>query len=276
MSTQYYNFPEIDPNAAFNGAADLNTLAEDIDTAIKQVEILGKDSTYTLPAASKTKLGGVRIGANVNVAADGTISTDVDPYVLPAASHTTLGGVIVPPNSGFNLAADGTLSIDSGSVTVPDNSIGEAAIKDGAVSSSKIADGAVTYEKCAKSLRDIIDSAEAITSGGLTELDITRVAGDESTVKAYTWGPCVVIDFVNFQLAASGSDSEWRIAAPPSSFSGTYVGFSGELLPYTLEGVSKGYLRMGWSDNYFTLASNGSIDTGVYSVTGRYVMIFTN
>lgn len=275
MSTQYYNFPEIDPTAKFDGANDINKLAESIDTAVKQVEVLGKDSTYTLPAATATKLGGVRIGSNVHVAADGTISTDVDPYVLPAASQTTLGGVIVPPNSGFNLDADGTLSIDSGSVTVPDNSIGEAQIKDGSVSSAKIAAGAVTYEKCSKALRDVVDAAEQMVAVGLADLDITRVLGDEATIKASTWGPFVVFDFTNFKFAASGSENEWRVAAPPSGWSGSYVGLSGELLPYTLQGVTQGYLRMGWSSSYFTLACNGNPDASNYSVTGRYVMIFS-
>lgn len=274
MGTQYYNFPEIDPTAKFDGANDINALAESIDTAVKQVEILGKDSSYTLPAATATKLGGVRIGSNVHVAADGTISTDVDPYVLPAASQTTLGGVIVPPNSGFNLDADGTISIDDGSVKVPDNSIGEAQIKDGSVSSAKIAAGAVTYEKCSAALRAVVDDAEAVTSGGLSDLDITRVLGDESTLKAYTWGPCVVFDFTNFKFAASGSEQEWRVAAPPSGWNGSYVGFAGVLLPYTLQGVAKGYLRMGYASNYFTLACNGQPEAGEYSVTGRYVMIF--
>ena len=41
---------------------------------------------YVLPKATATVLGGVKIGANVNVSSDGTIS-------IPTASTTT-GGVI--------------------------------------------------------------------------------------------------------------------------------------------------------------------------------------
>lgn len=274
MGTTNYDFPTIDPTARFDGANDINKLAEAIDTSMKQVEVLGKEATYTLPAATKTQLGGVRIGANVNVAADGTISTEVDHYVLPAASETTLGGVKVPAKSGITLDVDGTISIDDGSVTVADNSIGTAQLKDGAVSSAKLADGAVTYEKCAQSVRTIVDAADSYTSGNMEEFAITRLIGDANTLKAYTWGPCIVFDFTNFKFTSTGNN-EWQIASAPTDFSGSYVGFSGELLPVTLQGVAKGYVRMGWASNKFTITSNGNLDAGEYSVTGRYVMLFT-
>lgn len=39
--------------------------------------ISAKDTVYSLPAATKTALGGVKVGANLSVAADGTLSADV-------------------------------------------------------------------------------------------------------------------------------------------------------------------------------------------------------
>lgn len=59
-----------------------------------------------VPIAGSATLGGVKIGENINVAADGTISTSA--YTLPAASTETLGGVKVGTN--LSVTADGTLS----------------------------------------------------------------------------------------------------------------------------------------------------------------------
>jgi hypothetical protein len=62
---------------------------------------------YTLPVATTTVLGGVKQGANVTIAGDGTISVAA-PYTLPAATTTTLGGVIV--GSGITLTGS-TISV---------------------------------------------------------------------------------------------------------------------------------------------------------------------
>ena len=59
-------------------------------------------SGYALPTATSTTLGGVKIGSNITVAGDGTISV-ADPYVLPKANGTTLGGVKI----GSNITVDG-------------------------------------------------------------------------------------------------------------------------------------------------------------------------
>lgn len=73
-------------------------------------------SAYTLTPATASTLGGVKIGANVNVAGDGTISVAAPtaPYTLPPATTSTLGGVIV----GTGLVVDGTGKISVSSPTV--------------------------------------------------------------------------------------------------------------------------------------------------------------
>lgn len=57
--------------------------------------------------ATATVLGCVKIGANVGVQADGTISVAA-PYVLPVATAAILGGV--KQSTGVTIAADGSLS----------------------------------------------------------------------------------------------------------------------------------------------------------------------
>lgn len=209
MSTPNYDFPEINPAALFDGANDINKLANAIDSQMKQVEILGKDSQFTLQPATRVKLGGVRIGANVNVSADGTISTDIDPYVLPPASSTTLGGVSVPADSGINLTPDGTISIDDKSVTLPVNSVTTAQLQDKCVTGTKIADDAVTYEKLSPALQSQIESSGKYARGGYTDISskFTYSFGNSTNLKIYQWGPLVTFDFRNVPLEIPSGNS---------------------------------------------------------------------
>ena len=63
---------------------------------------------YTLPAATTTTLGGVKVGSNITINS-GEISVAA-PYSLPTASSTVLGGIKV----GTNLSvAAGVLSADA-------------------------------------------------------------------------------------------------------------------------------------------------------------------
>lgn len=65
---------------------------------------------YVLPPATSDTLGGVKIGGNVSVNDDGTISVAAA-YTLPEASDETLGGVKV--GSGLSIT-DGVLSATGG------------------------------------------------------------------------------------------------------------------------------------------------------------------
>lgn len=66
--------------------------------------------------ATKSTLGGVIVGANINVAADGTISVaaPTPEYVLPKATSTVLGGVTVPSKESGLSVSDGAVSIKTG------------------------------------------------------------------------------------------------------------------------------------------------------------------
>jgi len=62
---------------------------------------------YTLPKASDTVLGGIKVGANLSIDANGVLSAG-NSYVLPKASATVLGGIKVGTN--LSIDADGVLS----------------------------------------------------------------------------------------------------------------------------------------------------------------------
>jgi hypothetical protein len=67
-------------------------------------------SAYTLPIASSSTLGGVRIGAGISIDGSGIISASAG-YTLPAATTSTLGGVIVGTGLGVS---SGTVSVTYG------------------------------------------------------------------------------------------------------------------------------------------------------------------
>ncbi|UIS25190.1 head fiber protein [Shigella phage CWP003] len=78
--------------------------------AVKVVK--SSSNQYTLPAATASVLGGVKIGSGISVAGDGTIS--VTQYSLPIASASTLGGIKV----GTTLSIDGSGVLNAAASTV--------------------------------------------------------------------------------------------------------------------------------------------------------------
>ena len=108
---------------AQQATAQLDSLqqqADDLKTAIDNVEsgsfytkaeVDALVRPYTLPAATTTTLGGVKVGSGLSVTTDGTLSADAQEYSLPTASYYTLGGIRIGSN----------LSMDSyGRVSAPD------------------------------------------------------------------------------------------------------------------------------------------------------------
>jgi hypothetical protein len=62
---------------------------------------------YTLPTASASVLGGIKVGANLSIDGNGVLSAG-NSYVLPTASATILGGIKVGTN--LSIDANGVLS----------------------------------------------------------------------------------------------------------------------------------------------------------------------
>lgn len=93
------------------------TLSPDVNGNLQ----INGPATYTLPPATASVLGGVKIGANINVTADGTISVaaPTPAYTLPPATTSTLGGVIV----GTGLTVDGTGKISVTPTSPPVTSV---------------------------------------------------------------------------------------------------------------------------------------------------------
>ena len=82
-------------------------------------QILNKPSipsAYTLPTASPSVLGGIKIGNNLTIDANGVLSANAGAYTLPTASTTILGGVKVDGTS-ITIDGNGVITANAGSTS---------------------------------------------------------------------------------------------------------------------------------------------------------------
>lgn len=97
-------FPAAITATSFNGNATSATKVNG-HTVNSDVPANAKftDTVYSLPAATSSVLGGVKIGSGITVASDGTISA-ASSYTLPTASTSTKGGIKV--GSGLTMSSE--------------------------------------------------------------------------------------------------------------------------------------------------------------------------
>ena len=74
-------------------------------------------SGYVLPIATADKLGGIKVGENLNISENGVLNAEATPYELPIATTTTLGGVKDSREEGVSIAGDGTIFLKA----IPEN-----------------------------------------------------------------------------------------------------------------------------------------------------------
>lgn len=108
-TTTYYALPTVSSSDKIDGATQITSLATATDTALHTIAS-AIPSSYTLPAATTSTLGGIKVGSNLSVTSDGTLSATAQSYTLPTASSSTLGGVKV--GTGLSISS-GVLSIDT-------------------------------------------------------------------------------------------------------------------------------------------------------------------
>lgn len=98
----------------------LNNFHDMNEETFKELIKLLDNAEYNLPVAAADTLGGVKIGDNISVTEDGTISTHAA-YSLPTAAADTLGGVKVGDGLSIN---DGVLSVTKHAFTATEQEIG--------------------------------------------------------------------------------------------------------------------------------------------------------
>lgn len=93
----YVDTDVIATKASVDAKQDKLTAGENV--TISGNVISAKDTKYTLPAATKTALGGIKVGANLSVSADGTLSA--------VAQSTDISGKQDKLTAGHGIALDG-------------------------------------------------------------------------------------------------------------------------------------------------------------------------
>jgi hypothetical protein len=190
--------------------------------SVKTVQGIGPDSNgnITLPFASETVAGLIRIGANLTIDSNGVLSAEASSsYVLPAATASTLGGVIVGP--GLGVSPTGILNADVVSV----NGLQGAVV----LAANNITTGT-------------FGAAQLGTTPGDNEVLITNAAGIPTWVSTLPTSnlPSSILGAVEYQgtfvpgtstlpAAASGNKGWYYVA----SAAGTYTPPGGSLLTFS-------------------------------------------
>lgn len=162
---------------------------------------------YTLPTATASVLGGVKIGSGISIDGNGVISASSG-YTLPNATTSTLGGVIV--GSGLSVAS-GTVSVSYGTTSSTACQGNDARLSD-------------TRSPTAGSVTDA-----SIASGGLSTsvLNWSAIAPWAAST-AYAKGDLVSYLGIGYRRSAAGTSgatfnvTNWQ-QITPSEFVGSQI-----------------------------------------------------
>jgi hypothetical protein len=174
-------------SGAYSALSGLPTLAT-VATSGSYTDLINKPtipSAYVLPAATSSILGGVKIGSNVTVAADGTISVAAA-YTLPIASSSALGGVKI--GSNITVAGDGTISVSSPYALTPATASVLGGVKIGANVTVQV-DGTISVaapyslpQATTSVLGGVIVGAGLSVTAGTVSANVLTVAGRTGNV----------------------------------------------------------------------------------------------
>lgn len=216
-------------------------------------------SEYHLPIASETTLGGIKVGANLDITSDGTLSATGGEYSLPVASSSTLGGIKVGErltinNGVLSAAIDSTLSTQSNNpvynstVTSALNALGSTTDSlddrldtvEGSISTlnSTVSAQGLSISNINSDISsmtsDISDNTNAIStnttsigtiSGNLSQLS-TTVDNLSGTVTDQGNALSAVVGEVNDFTISTDTDVEYSYLLPVNTWSGGKITYS--------------------------------------------------
>jgi hypothetical protein len=104
--------PEVEPATVFSIGGVI--IGDGIDVESDGTISVNTGTPYVLPTASNSTLGGVRIGAGVNIT-NGVISVTTGAFALQTATSVILGGVKI--GSGIDVTSSGTISVTVNTAT---------------------------------------------------------------------------------------------------------------------------------------------------------------
>lgn len=202
----------------------------------------GDAGGYTLPKATGSTLGGVKIGSGIDVAGDGTISVDGgSQYTLPTASASTKGGIKV----GNGLVMSG----DTANVNLNQ------------------ADGKLNFSDLEGQL-DFSDLGGRATNAQLPDMETITVSQTGTRIdslKVAHFGPVVMVDF-NVSSPVSVTQGENAIGTLPSQYRPSSQKAS--LISATSDGQFTGFVSASGTIGIYSSAS------GSKQCNGRTSLVF--
>lgn len=148
----------------------------------QNIEVSQPRSDYHLPIASDTILGGIKVGNNLSITSDGTLSAVGEEYSLPVASASTLGGIKV---GSYLSIADGVLSanvdntLSLQSTNPVSNSIISSALNGVENTTDAISDNLSTLSDSVSDLSETV--ADHTTTIGELDSDVTELSSTVGT-----------------------------------------------------------------------------------------------
>lgn len=159
-------------------------------------------SAYTLPTASASTLGGIKVGDRLSIDANGVLSAADQSYNLPTAGASTLGGIKV--GDRLSIDGDGVLSAADQSYTLPTASASTTGgIKVGSGLSID-ADGVLSSSGSAYSL----PVATASTLGGVKSSSVTGDISVNGTTGVMTYNAPANISINEWQANTNYKSDE--------------------------------------------------------------------
>lgn len=172
---------------------------------------------YTLPIATASTLGGVKVGSGLSISATGELANTYT-YILPKADYDTLGGVRV--GNGLQVDGNGTISViggGGGSYTLPPATAltlggikvgsGLSVTPDGTLSATGGGGGGVTYTLA----NSIVGSNAALALTG-SDSSVSKVQLLSNTL-AITQGSDANGPFARFEYTGGGGSGVTQIVA---------------------------------------------------------------
>jgi hypothetical protein len=227
--------------------------------------------TYTLPTASTTVLGGVKVDGTTITISGGVISSAAG-YTLPTASSTVLGGVkigsgvtitsgVISVSTNYQAPLNGTGFVVASGTTISYDNTSYASVAFTNATYLKISDASATY----------LPLAGGTMSGNIYfPNNGTGLIWGSNYSKIYDNANLHIFtdDVTNFESGNGSGPFYWRTGVSNSGTGGTTrMTLTGPDLSVTGNVTASGFFRIGGSSSEF-LKADGSVDSTVYASTG--------
>lgn len=241
----------------------------------RNIDVSQPRSEYHLPIASETTLGGIKVGSNLSVTSDGTLSAVGGGYSLPVASPTTLGGIKVGDKLSIQdgvLSADVDSTLSSQSSNPVSNATLTSALNALSNASDTLDDRLDTVENNLSTLTSTVTSQGTAITGLDTDISALETAVENNTTNIGTNTGNITAN------ATAIADLDDRLDTAESNITdqGNAIDeMAGEINDFTLQSdttVDYSYLLPvnTWSSGTITYSRRGKIGLIQFDMSGIY------